>query len=256
MSAPKSRPAASAPCFTKIQNWCASPLGITAISSASFSVETVPEGCAGSVFFSHPAARTRTSTIRLDSKYFMFDSSSPNVMGTVCTGGYLSRPVPMIAQALYTDLSARGNEPAYYTHDGRQDENKYLCFVRDVARKKRRLRRNYLCIVLLGAPASLPAFFPKMIITAGKDAGAPSIFKLIINCQRNGRKRLNPHVRNGANVEEASCRFHRDCSPHVLLDAKRQDAASTFLVPIGFTPTTRFLRCGFGKYRLPDLGRV
>jgi len=29
-----------------------------------------------------------------------------------------------------------------------------------------------------------------MIITAGKDAGAPSIFKLIINCQRNGRKRL------------------------------------------------------------------
>ena len=67
-----------------------------------------------------------------------------------------------------------------------------LRFVRDFARKKRRLRRNRLCIVLLGAPASLPAFFPKMIIIAGKDAGAPSIFKLIINCQRNGLKRPFP----------------------------------------------------------------
>jgi len=47
-------------------------------------------------------------------------------------------------------------------------------------------------------------------------------------------------------LEAASCRFHRDCGPHVRLDAKRQDAASTFLVLIGFTPTTRFLTCGFG----------
>ena len=131
-----------------------------------------------------------------------------------------------------------------------------LRFVRDFARKKRRLRRNRLCIVLLGAQASLPTFFPKMIIIAGKDAGAPSIFKLIINCQRNGRKRLNPHVRNGESVEAASCRFHGDCGPHVRLDAKRQDAASTFFVLIGFTPTTRFLTCGFGQDRLPDLGRV
>jgi len=67
-----------------------------------------------------------------------------------------------------------------------------LRFVRDFARKKRRLRRNRLCIVLLGAQASLPTFFPKMIIIAGKDAGAPSIFKLIINCQRNGLKRPFP----------------------------------------------------------------
>jgi len=57
---------------------------------------------------------------------------------------------------------------------------------------------------------------------------------------------LDPHVRNGRNVEAAGCRFHLDCDPHVRLDAKRQDAASTFLVLIGFTPTTRFLRADLG----------
>jgi hypothetical protein len=42
---------------------------------------------------------------------------------------------------------------------------------------------------------------------------------------------LNPHVRNGEIVETASCRFHRDCGPHVRLDAKRQNAASSVPCP-------------------------
>ncbi len=36
----------------------------------------------------------------------------------------------------------------------------------------------------------------------------------------------------------------------VFLNPHVRNAASTFLVPIGFTPTTRFLRCGFGFFVL------
>ncbi len=110
---------------------------------------------------------------------------------------------------------------------------KNLCFVRDYARKKRRLRRNYLCIVLLGAPASLPAFFPKMIIPAGKDAGAPSIFKLITNCQRNGRKRL---------------RFVRDFA------RKKRRLRRNINVPSSFI-TNNANHCHSGFFAKVDLGR-
>jgi hypothetical protein len=41
-------------------------------------------------------------------------------------------------------------------------------------------------------------------------------------------------------AEEASCRFHRDCGPHVFLDTRRQDAASTFFFLITLAPTRRF----------------
>ena len=55
----------------------------------------------------------------------------------------------------------------------------------------------------------------------------------------------NPQVRNGANVEAASCRFHHDYGPLVFLDANRQDVTSIFLVLIDRMPIGRFLRCGF-----------